>query len=311
MIEQGEEMSPIKEKEPQFFQKIRALYPDLSKQHRAIADAILQSSREFPFITAKDLGEKLGMSSSTIVRFAYKLGFSGYPALQKEIQKTINEENLPLKKLRDSFYSSVNVSDIFNYVRAIDIENINNVKIDNTDICRIVDMMVDAQKVCIIAGRGTFSLAYYLGFMLRQIDERFIFFNSSCDYGFEQIASLTKKDLLIPISFNGYFRKTYELTRFAHIRGTLVASITDYKSSPLYSLSDISLLVANEAPFISYAPMMPLLDTLLVGFAKKTINTLKGSFESNLEIILENQIYLLDKSLYPDLRDCPTPAGEE
>ncbi|MDD3134682.1 MAG: MurR/RpiR family transcriptional regulator [Synergistales bacterium] len=290
--------SPQKTK---LFEKLTEIYPHLSKQHRVIADAILQSSKEFPFVTAKDLGKQLGMSGSTIVRFAYKLGFSGYPDLQREIQRTINEENLPLKKLRDSFNASVNVSDLFDYVKNIDIENINNVFLAKQDISKTINLMARAGKVFIIAGRATFSLAHYLGFLLRQIDQRFVFFNSSSDYGFEQIASLTKNDLLIPISFNGYFRKTYELTRFAHLRSIPIVSVTDYRSSPLFPFSDVSLLIPNEAPFCSYAASMPVLNTLIVGFAKKTIETLKESFESNLRVLLENRTYMLDRSFYPDL----------
>lgn len=283
--------SPKHSDTPEIFERIREAYPELSKQHRIIADAILRNGMDFAFCKAKELADKLGVSSSTVVRFATRLGYEGYPELLTDLRQIFYKERAPFKKLRDSFDNSLSVSAIYDNVRTLDIENINRARIRDEDIRQVVDMMVGASKVCIIAGRATFSLAYYVGFLLRQIDNRFNFFNSSSDYGYEQVSSLGQKDLLISLTINGYYSRTYDLTKFAHDNKIPVVAITDYPTSPLVPFSNISFFIPNEAPFCSYTAVMPLLNTLIVGFAKETCDTHKESFEKSLQDLVKNEIY--------------------
>ena len=59
----------------------------LSKSHRRIAECIVTHYDKVVFMTASKLGEYVGVSESTVVRFAAALGYSGYPQLQKALQE--------------------------------------------------------------------------------------------------------------------------------------------------------------------------------------------------------------------------------
>ena len=61
----------------------------LSKSHRRIAECIVTHYDKVVFMTASKLGEYVGVSESTVVRFAAALGYSGYPQLQKALQELI------------------------------------------------------------------------------------------------------------------------------------------------------------------------------------------------------------------------------
>lgn len=274
------------------FKRIDSIFNTLSKQHKVVANAILQNKYDFINYTAEKMSDKLKVSSATIVRFARVVGYEGYPELQRAIKKHYANERRPLKKLADSFEISNNEVEIYNNICRKDKETIDNLDISKESISRALDMMMHAKKVYIIAGRATFSLAYFLGFMLRQIDSRFTFFNSSLDFGYEQIMSLSKNDLLIAISFNGYYKMTHDLVELANENEVPVISITDYPTSPITTLSSLCFYIPNEASFCSYTAAMPLLNTLIVAFAARTKETNKEFFETNLEIVLQSEVYL-------------------
>ena len=60
-----------------------------SKGQRAIANYIISSYDKAAFMTASRLGTAVGVSESTVVRFAMELGFNGYPAMQKAMQEMV------------------------------------------------------------------------------------------------------------------------------------------------------------------------------------------------------------------------------
>ena len=57
-----------------------------SKGQKRIGAFILEHYDKAAFMTAAKLGETVGVSESTVVRFAAELGFEGYPQLQKSLQ---------------------------------------------------------------------------------------------------------------------------------------------------------------------------------------------------------------------------------
>ena len=63
----------------------------LSKGHRKIAEYIVEHYDKAVFMTASKLGEKVGVSESTVVRFASAMGYEGYPQLQRALQELERE----------------------------------------------------------------------------------------------------------------------------------------------------------------------------------------------------------------------------
>ena len=72
-----------------FTEKIDLAYKKMSKGHKSITRYIMENFDSAAFLTAGKLGNKVGVSESTVVRFANSLGYSGYPELQKELQEML------------------------------------------------------------------------------------------------------------------------------------------------------------------------------------------------------------------------------
>ena len=106
------------------FERIRVVYADLSKQQKIVADAILDHYKETVFLNAKELSEKIGVSSATIVRFAQAIHYDGYPDLAKELRQHFFEGNSPMVKLWESFIGPSDRFETFKQVMELDQENI-------------------------------------------------------------------------------------------------------------------------------------------------------------------------------------------
>lgn len=275
------------------FEKIRKEYATFSPQHRLLAEEILSNAADLAFLTAKQLGDRLGISSATVVRFAHRLGFEGYPELRKEVQKVFCDENVPMRKLRESFEGPKEAVDVFADVCACDQENIAAVASSGIGegLGRAVDMLLEARTVVFLGGRSSYSLVHYAGFLLRQLDTKFTFFNACVDDAYERLEERGRNDVVFAISFHRYYRRTLELVAFVRERDIPIISLTDSLRSPLAPLASVLLLAPNRAPFYSYVVPMVILNGIVAAYAKKV-------HLSSREIFLQRSKTLLEKGIY-------------
>lgn len=276
------------------FERIRAVYGDLSKQQKIVADAILDHYEETVLLNAKELSEKIGVSSATIVRFAQALHYDGYPDLAKELRQHFFEENSPMVKLRESFTGPSDRFETFRQVMELDQENIRLLDKQTTpqSLSDALELLLRSKNVVIIGGRTSFSLVHYAGFLFRQLDEKFDFFNSCSDDAIERLGSLKAKDCVFAISFHRYFKRTNDLAAYCNKKGIPVLGLTDNTQSPLLANCSLAILAPNKAPFYSYVPAMVVLNALIAAFAKALKKSAKDIFEKKTQELLDNDIYV-------------------
>ena len=78
---------------------ISQMSPQFSKGQRLIANYIVNHFDKAAFMTAFKLGTTVGVSESTVVRFASEVGFSGYPELQKALQELIRNKLTTVQRM--------------------------------------------------------------------------------------------------------------------------------------------------------------------------------------------------------------------
>lgn len=135
--------------EKSIFKKVHEVYESLPKRQKLIADTILNNYEEVVLLSAKELSERINVSSATIVRFAQLLGYSGYPDLARELRKTFFEENSPMMKLKESFDGPSDPADTFKQILQLDQENISLLKKQNMghDIKDALDLLLNSKKL--------------------------------------------------------------------------------------------------------------------------------------------------------------------
>lgn len=280
------------------FIKIKNMYSSMSKGHRKIADYILENYDKAGFMTALKLGETAGVSESTAVRFAYELGFEGYPEFQKELSETakrkltfIQRINLAEDRIKDG--------DILQRVTNLDIASIRSTmdSISKNEFYSIVDTITSAKKVYIIGSRSAEPLAMFLHYYLNlMLDEVINVKPSGTTEVLQQVLKIDHDDVIIGISFPRYSSQTLKALQYSSDRNAKVIAITDSLTSPIAKISKYTLLAkSNMNSFIdTLSGPLSVLNALLVAISIIKKDELSQTFATLEKIWDDYGVY--DKS---------------
>lgn len=274
--------------------RIETNYLGLSKGQKRIADYILANYDKVAFMTASSLGDVVGVSESTVVRFANALNYEGYPQLQKALQESIKTKLTTVQRFELSKDQDIG-ENYLKQIMASDMENIRRTMdaVDEEMIQKSVDALHDARKVYILGLRSSSVLANYLGFYLNFILDNVSIVPSGANDLFDQLLNITEEDVLITFSFPRYSKTTYEVVDFAKAQGAKLIGITDSKSSPLVPLSDYYMTAKyNMNTFIdSLVAPMSLVNALIIAVSICEKEKVKNTFRKLEGIWDEYKIY--------------------
>ena len=257
---------------------IQASTPELSKGQKRIAAYILSDYDKAAFMTASKLGKLVGVSESTVVRFASQLGCAGDPAMQRALQEIVRSKLTSIRRIQaanDTLFSA----DVVASVLHRDMDTIRQAieGIDRSAFEMVVDKLMSARHIYILGVRSSSFLAGYLHFYLHLIFENvtLVTTNSAGDI-LESILRIGPGDVLVGISFPRYSQSTVKGVRYAHDRGADVVSITDSELSPLYPLSSVALMARSD--------MISFVDSLVAPFSLLNALIVAAGHRKNADI---------------------------
>ena len=261
-----------------------------SKGQRKIANFILESYDKAAFMTASRLGKRVGVSESTVVRFAFELGYDGYPDMQRSLQKMIRNRLTAVQRIEVT-NDRLEDQDLLSMVLQSDIEKIRQTleELDRESFERAVDTIVSARKIYMIGVRSSASLASFLYFYFNLIFDNVVLISASTGSEiFENLVRVGEGDVVIGISFPRYSSRTVQAMSFARDRGAATVAITDSESSPLASISRYTLMARSDmASFVdSLVAPLSLVNALLVAVSQRKNEKLARTFQT-LEDIWE------------------------
>jgi len=266
----------------------------LSKGHRKIAEYIMQHYEKAVFMTASSLGERVGVSESTVVRFASALGYEGYPQLQNALQELVRHRLTAVQRFEMT--SDLNQSQILQTVLKADMHNIRSTieEIDARKFENVVDRIVSARSIYVMGVRSAAPLAQFFGYYLHFVFENVHVASAGVIDVMEQISRVNERDVLIGISFPRYSTRTLDAMSFAKSRGAQVIGITDGPMSPLMEASTECLTARTDmASFVdSLAAPLSLINALIVAVGQRRKEELAQHFEQLEQIWQQNHIYL-------------------
>lgn len=277
------------------FEQIKNAVPAMSKSHKLIAAYILEHSEKAAYLTATRLGANVGISESTVVRFANELGFSGYPDFQCELQKSLRSKLTAVQRIdvADNLIGERNIP--YSVVTA----DMNNLKaslnsLDDDSFEHAVDAICSAEHIYIIGKRSSHMLADFMNHYFRYMFDnvRHVTSNSSSEM-FEEIFRISEKDVLIAISYPRYSKRTKTAAEFAKRRGAKVIALTDSDMAPITAFADIKLFARSDmASFVdSLVAPLSIINALIVAIVKKNRLTLEKTFGDLEKIWDEYDVY--------------------
>ena len=233
---------------------------EFSKGQKRIAAYILSDYDKAAFMTASKLGRLVGVSESTVVRFAAMLGYDGYPAMQKALQDIVRSKLTSIQRINAS--GDLFGNDLVASVLQTDMDKIRLAveEVDRAAFEEVVDKLMEARHIYILGVRSSSFLAGYLHFYLHLIFDNvtLVTSNSAGDI-LESTLRIGPGDVLVGICFPRYSQSTVKGVQFAHDRGADVVAITDSVMSPLYPLASQVLLARSE--------MISFVDSLVAPFS--------------------------------------------
>lgn len=273
---------------------IQMKFPRLSKGQKLIAEYILKHYDKAAFMTAAKLGISVGVSESTVVRFANELGFDGYPRLQKALQELIKNKLTTVQRIELS-NDFISEETALRGVLKSDMENIRQTleKINHKTFEEVVNNIFKAKKIYIIGLRSSTTLADFLGFYLNLILDNVQVVGYGMSDIFEQVINISEDDLVIGIGFPRYATRTIEVLNFAHNRGAKVVALTDSLLSPLASKADYTLIAqSNMASFVdSLVAPLSVINALIIAVGLREKEKISSTFNYLEDIWQEYQVY--------------------
>ena len=269
--------------------------PEFSKGQRRIAKYITEAYDKAAFMTANRLGKTVGVSESTVVRFAVDLGFDGYPSMQKAMQEMVLNRLTSVQRIEVA-NDRLGDQDVISTVLHSDMEKLRqtNETLDREEFSAAVNAILKAKRVYILGVRSVAPLANFLGYYLNYMfNNVHVISGSSTSEMFERIVGVNSEDVVIAFSFPRYSASTTKGAQYCRSAGATVIGVTDSKLSPLGSTSDHVLIAKSDMVSLVDSLVAPLsiVNALIVAIAAKREEELSRTF-ANLERIWdEYEVY--------------------
>lgn len=279
--------------------KIEQNYKSLSKGQKLLADYITNNYDKAVFLTAAKLGKIVGVSESTVVRFATQLGYQGYPGFQKALEELVRNKLNSIQRMEVT-YGRISQSEILESVLQSDIEKIKLTldSIDQSAFESAVDTILRAKRIYVIGIRSCAPLAEFLSFYLNLIFDNvtLVHTNSSSEV-FEQLIRIGEEDVIIGISFPRYSMRTLKALEFASNRNAKVITLTDSVHSPMNLYSSCNLIARSDMASIVDSLVAPLsvVNALVVALCMKKQKDVITTLETLEQIWDEYQVYSSDE----------------
>ena len=232
----------------QLSERIRQKSGSFSKGQRMIARYIEEHSDQVAFMTASRLGQTVGVSESTVVRFATEIGYSGYPALQQAMQEMIRSKMTSVQRL-EMTSSNVPQEKLLDVVLDQDIDILKRTKesVDREAFYQAAEALVNARKVYVLGAGSSLALATFLAHYLRLIFDTVHLVEATSEYTIlQQMVRAGEEDAIIAISFPRYSKKAVKTLKYASDRGMATIAITDSRLSPLAEHASHVLLARSD-----------------------------------------------------------------
>ena len=260
-------------------ERIRLKHEQLSPGQRAVARFCLANPQAASELTAMRIAEQVGVSESTVVRFALRLGYDGFPHMQSAIRDSIEERQPQVSSRRTGPDDDVVADSLVGDLDAL-AESIRS--LDTRELSIAVEMLTNAQTIFVAGFRSSFSLAQLAAFLLGKVHPRVVLLDDAGGMLDDDAEKMTSDDALLVFSFPRYSPLALHVFDIAHGRGLVIITITDSVLSP-FAAKGHCLFVRHDTPtfFNSNVAATAVINAIIVALTARR-DAEKPGFEQQL-----------------------------
>ena len=269
--------------------------PTFSKGQRKIAAYITESYDKAAFMTASKLGKAVGISESTVVRFAVELGYDGYPSMQKAMQEMVLNRLTSVQRIGVT-NDRIGNQDVLSMVLQADADKLRqtNETVNREAFHAAVDAILSARRIYLLGVRSASVLVNFLGYYLNYMfDNVHIINTSGTSEIFEKLVNVNQEDVVVAFSFPRYSASTLKGVQYCHSVGAKVIGITNSNLSPLGQISDHVLVAKSDMVSLVDSLVAPLsvVNALIVALAAGREQELAKTFDTLEKVWEEYHVY--------------------
>ncbi len=224
--------------------ELRRAYDELTQSQKRIAEAIVEDPEFVAFATVDKMAARLGVSPSTVVRFAYRLGLNGYQDLQDRVRTLVRSQmRLNAATGDESSDLTAHLGDgVFAKSLAHDLENLRRtiLNLQLADLERAVRIIVEARRVYVLGGATSHAIAWYATLALDRMRGETILIDREA-LAASSLRSMTSDDAFLVFTFAPYASSTLRITSTAKRHGAKIVAISDTPVSPVGQRVDVVL----------------------------------------------------------------------
>lgn len=267
MFQNGDEVMKINE-------LIQSKFDEMSKGQKKVATYVSDHPKEIALSSAQEIGAKIGVSETTVIRFCYSLSLSGYA----ELQKTIREQ---LLFHESSFFSVYQKSKLelehephfYEKVMEQDRKNISETikQIKEEDYKSAIERLSEAETIYILGLRSSYATANWLSSTLDLVKGNVRQLRPESEDIIQTISQMNEKSVVIVISFHRYIKETIQIAKLAHTQKAFIIGITDSMLAPIHSYSHLLFPIysPNKSTIDAAAPLFSLMNAIVAGLSVK------------------------------------------
>lgn len=279
---------------------LRKNWSSLSPSQRRIAERILSDSEAVAFMTINELASSAGVNEATVVRFAGRLGFRGYPALQQLCQEYLRDQAQLLRRFENLEQLALTGGDLFERTASFDQANITRTfaRIDQRTWESVVDALDTARRVHVMGQRKLHTPAYLLGYLLGMVREDVETVTGHVGMLPESLRRVEADDCFVAMAIHRYPADTVKATRWARKRGAHVVVLTDHPGSPLVSHAHDALYieVASTGVMRSMTAFVSVVQALSTAVAQDPGTKTRDTLQQEEELLQSLGVYQSDDS---------------
>jgi DNA-binding MurR/RpiR family transcriptional regulator len=242
----------------------------LSPSHRRIARYLARHYGTAASQTAAEVATTVKTSEATVIRFALRVGYDGYPALRRQLHRMLYEDVTSIELLGRPLPHRGRRRDALTTVVQAEVEHLRALAagLPREEFTRLVKGLVGAGRVYVVGHRASASLAAFFGYMLAKVHDDVVAVTLGGSTAVDAFRAVPPATWLVAIAFPRYPRETVDIVEFAREEGITVAAITDTVLSPVAKRADIVLPVLGEpVSFVdSHCAVQTLLAAVLVDY---------------------------------------------
>lgn len=226
-----------------FIDRLNGRLSQMTNSQKTVASFYLRNTNAVAFLKLEDAAMNIGVSTTTIIRFARTLGYTGYSDMQRDIQKNLiqkvglperlerlQKDNIPENKLLMTSMQN-DIDDITQTFAGLSTELLN----------AVVQKLNEAETLYILGLRSSYALAHYMTSRLGQIRPHVRLVQSAGMLFPEDLVGCNEKDLCIGFFFPRYSKTTSNLLLWLKKRKVPIILFTSPNAEEVKAYGDTFL----------------------------------------------------------------------